>query len=80
MPESLQGPYKQFKGRGKMTGPITVILFEDPEDKVPKLLCKCENYMVWIQEQKMPLHLHVDRNKKIMFDQVWNLQFKAPLS
>jgi hypothetical protein len=53
-----------------MTGPITVILFEDPEDKVPKLLCKCENYMIWIQEQKMPLHLHVDRDKKIMFDQV----------
>ena len=53
-----------------MTGPITVILFEDPEDKVPKLLCKFENYMAWIQEQKMPLHLHVDRNKKIMFDQV----------
>jgi hypothetical protein len=26
--------------------------------------------MIWIQEQKMPLHLHVDREKKIMFDQV----------
>ena len=39
---------------------------------MPKIMCKCENYMAWIQEQKMPLHLHVDRDKKIMFDQVWS--------
>ena len=26
--------------------------------------------MAWIQEQKMPLHLHVGREKKVMFDQV----------
>ena len=26
--------------------------------------------MAWIQEQKLPLHLHVAKDKKIMFDQV----------
>ena len=33
----FQGPYKQFKGRGKMTGPITIVLYEDPQDGVPKI-------------------------------------------
>uniref|UniRef100_A0A0K2TGP6 Uncharacterized protein n=1 Tax=Lepeophtheirus salmonis TaxID=72036 RepID=A0A0K2TGP6_LEPSM len=28
--------------------------------------------MLWIQEQKLPLHLHVNKNKKIMFDQ-WRI-------
>ena len=68
--DCLQGPYKQYKGRGKATGPITLVLYEDPEDKIPKIHCRCDNYMAWIQEQKMPLHLHVGRDKKIMFDQV----------
>ena len=53
-----------------MTGPITLILYEDPEDKIPKIHCKCQNYMAWIQEQKMPLHLHVNKDKKVSFDQV----------
>ena len=66
----FEGPFKQFKGRGGNTGPITIVLYEDPEDKVPKLHIRCDNYMIWIQEQKLPLHLHVQRNKKISFDQV----------
>ena len=73
----LQGPYKQYKGRGKATGPITLVLYEDPEDKIPKIHCRCDNYMAWIQEQKMPLHLHVGRDKKIMFDQVNHCLFIA---
>ena len=47
-----------------------MVLYEDPEDKIPKIVCRCDNYMAWIQEQKMPLHLHVGRDKNIMFDQV----------
>ena len=31
-----QGPYKQYMGRSA-TGPITVVLYEDPQDAVPKI-------------------------------------------
>ena len=72
----FEGPLKQFKGRGSQTGPITIVLYEDPEDKVPKLHIRCDNYMAWIQEQKLPLHLHVQRNKKISFDQ-WRIMSMA---
>ena len=54
-----------------MTGPIVLVLYEDPEDQIPKIVCRCDNYMAWIQEQRMPLHLHVSRDKNISFDQVW---------
>ena len=66
----LQGPYYQYKGKGKFTGPILLVLYEDPEDKIPKIVCRCDNYMAWMQEQQMPLHLHVGRDKCVMFDQV----------
>ena len=66
----FEGPFCQYKGRGGRPGPITIVLYEDPQDKVPKLHVRCANYMAWIQEQRMPLHLHVQKDKKIMFDQV----------
>ena len=47
-----------------------LVLYEDPEDQIPKIVCRCDNYMAWIQEQRMPLHLHVSRDKNISFDQV----------
>ena len=47
-----------------------MVLYEDPEDQIPKIVCRCDNYMAWIQEQRMPLHLHVSRDKNISFDQV----------
>ncbi len=47
------------------------MLYEDPEDGVPKIHVRCDNYLAWIQEQtNLPLHLHVQKEKKIMFDQV----------
>ena len=49
---------------------ISQVLYEDPEDGVPKIHVRCDNYLAWIQEQKMPLHLHVQKDKKISFDQV----------
>ena len=67
---AMQGPYYQYKGKGKLTGPILLVLYEDPEDKIPKIVCRCDNYMAWMQEQKMPLHLHVGRDKEVRFDQV----------
>jgi len=72
----FNGPYCHHKGKGKLTGPIVVVLYEDPEDKIPKIVCRCDNYMAWIQEQKMPLHLHVGREKAIMFDQ-WRIMSLA---
>ena len=54
-------------------GPITLVVYEDPEDSVPKIHVRCENYMAWMQEQNFPLHLHVQKNKKIMFDQVLHI-------
>ncbi len=47
-----------------------ITLYEDPEDNVPKIVVRCDNYMAWITEQKMPLHLHVGKDKEIRFDQV----------
>jgi len=72
----FNGPYYQFSGKGRYTGPIVLVLYEDPEDKVPKILCRCDNYMAWIQEQKMPLHLHVGIDKNVMFDQ-WRIKSLA---
>ncbi len=72
----FEGAFKQFKGRGGSTGPITIVLYEDPEDKVPKIHVRCDNYMAWIQQQKLPLHLHVHKGKKIMFDQ-WRIMSMA---
>ena len=66
----FNGPYNQYRGKGRLTGPIVLILYEDPEDQIPKIVCRCDNYMAWIQEQRMPLHLHVEKGKEIRFNQV----------
>ncbi|XP_040578557.1 uncharacterized protein [Lepeophtheirus salmonis] len=68
----FEGPYKHYKGRSRSIGPISITLYEEPQDGIPKVHIRCENYMLWIQEQKLPLHLHVNKNKKIMFDQ-WRI-------
>ena len=68
-----KGPYKQYKSASwqhKSTGPISIVVYEDPEDKIPKIHVRCDKYMIWIQEQKMPLHLHVGKDRNIGFDQV----------
>ena len=33
----IQGPYKQFMGRSMNTGSLTVVLYEDPPDSIPKI-------------------------------------------
>ena len=45
----FEGAYKQFRGRSKNTGPITVMLYEDPQDGVPKLHITAEKYISVIQ-------------------------------
>ena len=57
----FQGPYKQFMGRSKNTGNITVVLYEDPPDQIPKIHVRSRKYMAWIAENAMPVHLHVDK-------------------
>ncbi len=46
------------------------MLYEDPEDGVPKIHVRCDNYMAWVQEQNLPLHMHVQKGRTIRFDQV----------
>ena len=40
----IQGPYKQYMGRSKLTGNITVVLYEDPPDGVPKIHIRFWSY------------------------------------
>ena len=58
---TVQGPYKQYMGRSKFTGNITVVLYEDPPDQIPKIHVRSSKYMAWIAEMMLPSHLHVDK-------------------
>ena len=55
----LQGPYKQYMGRSINTGKITIVLYEDPPDGVPKIHIRSRKYMAWIAENSLPTHMHV---------------------
>lgn len=48
-------------GRSKNTGNITVVLYEDPPDGIPKIHIRSSKYMAWIAEQGMPVHMHVEK-------------------
>ena len=51
-------------GRSKFTGNITVVLYEDPPDQIPKIHVRSSKYMAWIAEMMLPSHLHVDKVSK----------------
>ena len=51
-------------GRSKITGQITVVLYEDPPDGIPKIHIRSSKYMAWIAEQGMPVHMHVEKVRK----------------
>ena len=53
-------------GRSRNTGNITIVLYEDPPDKIPKIHVRSSKYMAWIAEQNLPTYLHVDRVKEAM--------------
>jgi len=68
----FDGPYKQYMGRSKNTGNITVVLYEDPPDGIPKIHIRSSKYMAWIAEQGMPVHMHVEKGRQLAFDQ-WRI-------
>jgi len=72
----FDGPYKQYMGRSKNTGNLTVVLYEDPPDQIPKIHVRSNKYMAWIAEQMMPVHMHVEKGKHIQFDQ-WRIAHLA---
>lgn len=47
-----------------MTGNLTLVLYEDPEDGIPKIHVRSSRYMAWIAEMMLPSHLHVDKVQK----------------
>ena len=63
-------------GRSKNTGNLTVVLYEDPQDTIPKIHVRTSKYMAWIAEMMLPSHLHVNRGKAIQFDQ-WRISHLA---
>ena len=48
-------------GRSVNTGALTVVLYEDPPDGVPKIHVRSRKYMAWIAENNLPVHMHVER-------------------
>ena len=60
-PVLLQGPYKQYMGRSRNTGQLTLVLYEDPPDGVPKIHVRSSKYMAWIAEMMLPTYLHVNK-------------------
>ena len=48
-------------GRSKMTGNLTLVLYEDPEDGIPKIHVRSSRYMAWIAENNLPVHMHAER-------------------
>ena len=48
-------------GRSRNTGNITIVLYEDPPDTIPKIHVRSSKWMAWIAEQNLPTYLHVDR-------------------
>ena len=48
-------------GRSRNTGNLTVVLYEDPQDKIPKIHVRSSKYMAWIAEMMLPTYLHVDK-------------------
>ena len=68
----LQGPYKQYMGRSKNTGNLTVVLYEDPPDTIPKIHVRTSKYMAWIVEMMLPTHLHVNKVQHSFNDTVCN--------
>lgn len=49
-------------------GNITVVLYEDPPDQIPKIHIRSNKYMAWIAEQQMPVHMHVE---KVIFSTIF---------
>ena len=62
----FQGPYKQYMGRSKATGNLTIVLYEDPPDNIPKIHVRSSRYMAWIAENNLPVHLHAEKASNVV--------------
>ena len=71
----LQGPYKQYMGRSRNTGQLSLVLYEDPPDGVPKIHVRSSKYMAWIAEMMLPTYLHVNKVFYVLTLVNWNLNF-----
>ena len=49
------------------SGNLTVVLYEDPPDQIPKIHVRSNKYMAWIAEQMMPVHMHVEKVVSFVF-------------
>jgi len=72
----FEGPYKQYMGRSINTGNLTIVLYEDPPDAIPKIHVRSKKYMAWIAENNLPVHMHVEKGKVLQFDQ-WRIAHLA---
>ena len=54
-------------GRSLNTGNLTVVLYEDPPDAIPKIHVRSRKYMAWIAENNMPVHMHVEKVYILLF-------------
>ena len=57
-------------GRSVNTGALTVVLYEDPPDGVPKIHVRSRKYMAWIAENNLPVHMHAERASGDVMDRV----------
>ena len=48
-------------GRSINTGNLTIVLYEDPPDAIPKIHVRSKKYMAWIAENNLPVHMHVEK-------------------
>ena len=58
-------------GRSVNTGALTVVLYEDPPDGVPKIHVRSRKYMAWIAENNLPVHMHAERVSDDVMNRVY---------
>ena len=61
-------------GRSVNTGALTVVLYEDPPDGVPKIHVRSRKYMAWIAENNLPVHMHAERvsdEQSLLWEHPW---------
>ena len=59
---------KEFFHKLIYSGNITIVLYEDPPDRIPKIHVRSKKYMAWIAEMMLPTYLHVEKVTLSSFD------------
>ena len=60
-------------GRSINTGNLTIVLYEDPPDAIPKIHVRSKKYMAWIAENNLPVHMHVEKVRENVIIVHWTL-------